>query len=65
MCGSLLWLRSMNPLLKTRYGSFAEAIREKGGGIQMDLQGEACNRKKHGEVQGTLHGKGVFIEGGY
>ena len=25
----------------------------------MDLQGEACSRRKGGEVQGTLHGEGV------
>ena len=40
------------------------ATREKGGVIQMDLQGEACSRRKRGEVQGALRGKGVFIEGG-
>ena len=37
----------------------------KDGGIQMDLQGEACSRLKRGEVHGVLHGKGVFTEGGY
>ena len=26
-------------------GGRAEATREKGGGIQMDLQGEACSRR--------------------
>ena len=41
----------------------AEATREKGGVIQMYLQGETCNRHKDGEVQGILHGKGDFIEG--
>ena len=46
-------------------GGCAEATREKGGGIQMDIQGEACSKPKHGEVQGMIHGKGVFKEGGY
>ena len=40
-------------------GGCAETTREKGGGIQMDLQGEACSRRKRGEVQGALCGKGV------
>ena len=39
-------------------GGCVEAKREKGGGIQMDLQGEACSRWKHGKVQGVLRGKG-------
>ena len=39
-------------------GGCVEATREKGGGIKMDLPGEACSRRKHGEVQGALLGKG-------
>ena len=29
------------------------------------IQGESCSRRKCGEVQGTLRGKGVFTEGRY
>ena len=50
---------------KPGMGGCAEATREKGGGIQMDLQGEACSRRKRGEVQSALRGKRVFTEGGY
>ena len=40
-------------------GGCLEATREKNGGIQMDLQGEACSKRKRGEVQGVLHGVAV------
>ena len=40
-------------------GGCVDATREKGGGIQMDLQGEACSRRKRGEVQGVLRGEGI------
>ena len=33
-------------------GGCAEGTRKKVGGIQMDLQGEACSRRKRGEAQG-------------
>ena len=64
-----VWQEAMveeyDSIMKPSMGGCAEATREKGGGIQMDLQGEACSRRKRGEVQGTLRGKGVFTEGGY
>ena len=65
MCGRRLWLRSMTHYEKKDMGGCAEATRKICGGIQIDLKGEACSRRKRGEVQGVLHGKGVFIEGGH
>ena len=50
---------------KPGMGGYAEAKREKGGGIQMDLEAEACSRRKRGEVQGVLRGEGIFTEGRY
>ena len=50
---------------KPGMGGCAEATREKGGGIHMDLQGEACSIWKCRELIGVLRGKWVFTEGVY
>jgi hypothetical protein len=42
----------------------AQAGRQEGGLIQVDLEGQACSRWKRGQVQSPLRGQGVFTARG-